>query len=157
MTLLKHSVPGLWQKVAGLAPPPACLPLTSSLPGLPACRWGARPQNLGGQENNKGSDVLRLSAFTVSPQFRPPFTPWAVYVLSSTRQPGGPPGFPSSLLLRRFDTHTLFLPVKILPIHQGLHRTWHLLADFLTCQLRVTSLSSVIHSSLYLNICNFKS
>lgn len=74
-SLLKHSALSLWQKVVGLVLLPALLPLTSSLPGLPVCRWGAKPQNLRGQENSKGSDFSHLPAFGVFPQPPPLFTP----------------------------------------------------------------------------------
>lgn len=119
-SLLKHRAPNLWQKVAGLVSLPACLPLTSSRPGLPVCRWGAKPQNLRGQEENKSSDLSHLPAFRVSP---PPTTysprPPAAYVLSFVQQPGGPPTFPSSLLLQHRFHQPHSLPACPNPTHSS--------------------------------------
>lgn len=74
--------------------PPAGLPLTSSLPALPACRWGARPQNLRGQENNKGSDLAPLPEFSSSP------IPHLHLPPGSSQED---PWFPGSLLLHRVN------------------------------------------------------
>lgn len=63
-----------------------CLPLTSSLPGLPACRWGARPQNLSDQENNKNFRPFtptRILGFSPCP---PPFTPLSAHVPDSSQE-----------------------------------------------------------------------
>lgn len=67
----------------------AHLPLTSSLLGLPVCRLGAKPQNLGGQESNRGSDLPHLAAFKSLPTLS------HLHLLPQQRrnpaqQPGGP-------------------------------------------------------------------
>lgn len=106
-SLVKHSAPSLWLEVAGLVSPPACLPLTSSLPGLPVCRWGAKPQSLRGQENNKASDLSHLLEFGVSPHPPPLFTP-----RHSSQED---PLVFRSLPPHRFN-HPCILPVQTLPL-----------------------------------------
>lgn len=130
----------------GLVSPPACLPLTSSLPGLPVCRWGARPQNLRGQENNKGSDLSHLLA--LSPPLALIDSLTSTFALHSSQED---PLVNQALCCYIHQSLMLFLPVQILPIPQGPGLTWHLLANFLTCQVGVTSLFSAIHNSLYLS------
>ena len=98
--LVKHSAPSLWLEVAGLVSPPACLPLTSSLPGLPVCRWGAKPQSLRGQENNKS---LR------------PFTPTRIWGLSPSSTSVSSPGSACALKSSQEDP----LVFRSLPPHNS--------------------------------------
>lgn len=143
--LLKHSAPNPWQN-CGLVSLPACLPLTSSLPGLPVCRWGAKPQNL------RVSKITKAQTFPCLLALSPPLTP--VYSLGSTFAQHSSQRAPlvnQALCCSIDQPLPLFLPFQILPIPQGPGLTRHLLANFLTCQLGVTSLFSAIHSSLYLS------
>lgn len=117
-SLLKHWAPNLWQKVAGLVSLPACLPLTSSLPGLPVCRWGAKPQNLRGQEENKGSDLSHLPAFGVFP---PPatYSPPQLTCCPLYNNQEDPLLCPSSLLLLHRFHQPHVLPACPNPTHSS--------------------------------------
>lgn len=110
-----------------------------------AClQMGCQTSEPKGQQNNKGSDLSRLLALS------PPLTPVCSSTFAFHRSQGDP--LVNQALCCSFDQPLpLFLPVQILPIPQGPGLTWHLLANFLTCQLGVTSLFSAIHSSLYLS------
>ena len=90
-----------------------CLPLTSSLPWLPACRWGARPQNLRDQENNKNfrpfTPTRTLGIFPCPP----PFTPLSAHVPNSSQE--DPLVFLDLCCNTDSATHTLSLPATPCP------------------------------------------